>query len=65
MHNTHHSLHCIRRIISKVVPSWLCVSCGLMLEDMCGYIPAKSAELSTGNLLNANHADENLEIINQ
>jgi len=35
-----------------------------MLVDMCGYIPARSAELSTGNELNANHADENLVIIN-
>lgn len=71
MHNTHHSLHCYRCIISKthsaVFMSYLVgsVSCRLMLADMCGYIPARSAELSTGNLLNANHAEENLEIINQ
>lgn len=32
---------------------------------VCGYIPSRSGELSTGNLLNASHADENLEIINQ
>lgn len=36
-----------------------------MLVDMCDYIPTPSAELSTGNLLNANHTEENLEIINQ
>lgn len=46
-----------------VLPHWIHIS--YMLVDMCGCIPARSAELSTGNLLNANHTEETLKIINQ
>lgn len=50
---------------APLLPSWLFVSCRPVLVNICGCIPARSAELSTGNLLNFNHADEYLGIIKQ